>query len=300
MSIAHGKEQKMNKLATVSSTKTIVDKYGFRLTKSLGQNFLVDNNILERIIDSADLTGDDVVFEIGTGVGTLTRELSRHAKKVIAIEIDKKLIPILKETLSGCDNVTIINQDILKTDIEDLVDQYGEGRPIKIVANLPYYITTPIIMKFLESYIKVDSFVLMVQKEVADRIAAKPSTKDYGSLTVAIQYYADSSIMSTVPRSAFFPPPNVDSAVIKLSSRAERPVDVVDEKLFFKVIRGSFSKRRKTILNSLSTYEDFNKETVSKALKSAGIDPIRRGETLTIDEFALLTNSVAAEINSQS
>lgn len=300
MSIAHGKEPKMNKLATVSSTKTIVDKYGFRLTKSLGQNFLVDNNILESIIDSADLTGDDVVFEIGTGVGTLTRELSRHAKKVIAIEIDKKLIPILKETLSGCDNVTIINQDILKTDIEDLVDQYGEGRPIKIVANLPYYITTPIIMKFLESYIKVDSFVLMVQKEVADRIAAKPSTKDYGSLTVAIQYYADSSIMSTVPRSAFFPPPNVDSAVIKLSSRAERPVDVVDEKLFFKVIRGSFSKRRKTILNSLSTYEDFNKETVSKALKSAGIDPIRRGETLTIDEFALLTNSVAAEINSQS
>lgn len=300
MSIAHGKEPKMNKLATVSSTKTIVDKYGFRLTKSLGQNFLVDNNILESIIDSADLTGDDVVFEIGTGVGTLTRELSRHAKKVIAIEIDKKLIPILKETLSGCDNVTIINQDILKTDIEDLVDQYGEGRPIKIVANLPYYITTPIIMKFLESHIKVDSFVLMVQKEVADRIAAKPSTKDYGSLTVAIQYYADSSIMSTVPRSAFFPPPNVDSAVIKLSSRAERPVDVVDEKLFFKVIRGSFSKRRKTILNSLSTYEDFNKETVSKALKSAGIDPIRRGETLTIDEFALLTNSVAAEINSQS
>ena len=300
MSIAHGKEPKMNKLATVSSTKTIVDKYGFRLTKSLGQNFLVDNNILESIIDSADLTGDDVVFEIGTGVGTLTRELSRHAKKVIAIEIDKKLIPILKETLSGCDNVTIINQDILKTDIEDLVDQYGEGRPIKIVANLPYYITTPIIMKFLESYIKVDSFVLMVQKEVADRIAAKPSTKDYGSLTVAIQYYADSSIMSTVPRSAFFPPPNVDSAVIKLSSRAERPVDVVDEKLFFKVIRGSFSKRRKTILNSLSTYEDFNKETVSKALKSAGIDPIRRGETLTIDEFALLTNSVAAEINNQS
>ena len=300
MSIAHGKEQKMNKLATVSSTKTIVDKYGFRLTKSLGQNFLVDNNILESIIDSADLTGDDVVFEIGTGVGTLTRELSRHAKKVIAIEIDKKLIPILKETLSGCDNVTIIHQDLLKTDIEDLVDQYGEGRPIKIVANLPYYITTPIIMKFLESYIKVDSFVLMVQKEVADRIAAKPSTKDYGSLTVAIQYYADSSIMSTVPRSAFFPPPNVDSAVIKLSSRAERPVDVVDEKLFFKVIRGSFSKRRKTILNSLSTYEDFNKETVSKALKSAGIDPIRRGETLTIDEFALLTNSVAAEINNQS
>lgn len=283
----------MNKLVTLSSTREIVEKYGFRLTKSLGQNFLVDRNILDKIVDAAEISEEDIVFEIGTGVGTLTYELAQRAKKVIAIEIDKNLIPILQETLSEFNNVTIINQDILKTDIESIVNEHAEGGNIKVVANLPYYITTPIIMRFLESNVHVDAFVLMIQKEVADRIAAKPSTKDYGSLTVAIQYYAESKIIAKVPKTAFFPQPAVDSSVIKLSSRTEQPVVVEDEKLFFKVVRGSFAKRRKTILNSLSTYEDFNKETIAKALELANIDPRRRGETLTIEEFALLTNSVS-------
>lgn len=283
----------MNKLVTLSSTREIVDKYGFRLTKSLGQNFLVDRNILNKIVDAAEISAEDIVFEIGTGVGTLTYELAQKAKKVVAIEIDKNLIPILEETLAEFDNVTIINQDILKTDIEALVREHAAGNTIKVVANLPYYITTPIIMQFLESNVHVASFVLMIQKEVADRIAAKPSTKDYGSLTVAIQYYADSKIVTKAPKTAFYPQPAVDSSVIRLSSRESRPIAVSDEKLFFKVTRGSFSKRRKTILNALSTYEDFNKEIIAKALEIAEIDPKRRGETLTIEEFASLTNAVA-------
>lgn len=286
----------MNKLATFSRTKTLVDKHGFRLTKSLGQNFLVDNNILDKIIDAAEISEEDVVFEVGTGVGTLTYELAQRAKKVVAIEIDKNLIPILEETLTDFDNLAIVNQDILKTDIEELVRIHAGGGPIKVVANLPYYITTAIIMKFLESNIKIDSFVLMVQKEVADRITARPSTKDYGSLTVAMQYYAKSEQVCKVPKNAFFPAPNVDSTVIKLSSIEEKPVVISDEKLFFKVVRGSFSKRRKTLLNSLSTYEDFNKEVISSALEAAEIDGKRRGETLTIEEFAKLTNSVASEL----
>lgn len=282
----------MNNLATHSKTKEIIGRHGFRLTKSLGQNFLVDNNILNKIVEAAEITSEDVVFEIGTGIGTLTYELAQRAKKVVAIEIDKTLIPILEETLSEFDNVEIVNQDVLKTDLEKLYQEYAESTPIKVVANLPYYITTPIIMRFLESSIPLDSFVLMIQKEVADRIAAKPSTKDYGSLTVAIQYYADSKIVAKAPKSAFIPPPNVDSSVLKLSSKKNREVQVDDEELFFKVIRGSFSKRRKTILNSLSTYQDFDKPTVESALLHAGIDPKRRGETLTINEFATLTNSM--------
>lgn len=282
----------MSKLATLSTTRDLVNKHGFKLTKSLGQNFLIDNDILNEIVDSAHITSEDVVFEIGTGVGTLTYELAKRAKKVVAIEIDKNLIPILKETLAEFDNVTIINQDILKTNINEIVQEHTGDNKIKVVANLPYYITTPIIMKFLESSVKVETFVLMVQKEVADRIAAKPSTKDYGSLTVAMQYYADSEIVAKVPKGAFYPQPNVDSSVIKLSSKNERPVDVKDEQLFFKVVRGSFSKRRKTILNSLSTYEDFNKELILSALEKSDIDPRRRGETLTIEEFAILTNAI--------
>lgn len=286
----------MSRLATFSKTKEIIDRYGFRLTKSLGQNFLVDKNILDKIVSSAEITKEDVVFEVGTGIGTLTYELSQRAKKVVAVEIDKNLIPILEETLSGCDNVTIVNQDILKSDLSELFSKYGDSSKVKVVANLPYYITTAIIMKFLESRIPIECFVLMIQKEVADRITASPSTKDYGSLTVAIQYYANSKIVARVPKSAFVPPPNVDSCVIKLEAKENRDIGVLDEQLFFKVVRGSFAKRRKTILNSLSTYEDFDKQTILSALENAQIDFSRRGETLTIDEFAVLTNAVSDQL----
>ena len=280
----------MSKLASSKRTRDLIEKYGFRLTKSLGQNFLVDQNILDKIVDAAQITKEDVVFEIGTGIGTLTYELAMRAKKVVAIEIDKNLIPILEETLADCDNVKIVNQDILKTDILELAEEHSPNRPIKVVANLPYYITTAIIMKFLESGARLDSFVIMIQKEVADRITARPSTKDYGSLTVAIRYYATSSIVAKVPKGAFVPPPNVDSSVVKLQIRCKKDVEIHDEKLFFKVVRGSFSKRRKTILNALSTYENFGKDQVLRGLAAAKIDPRRRGETLTIDEFATLTN----------
>lgn len=282
----------MSKLATHSKTREIIENHGFRLTKSLGQNFLVDDNLLKKIVDAAEITKEDIVFEVGTGIGTLTYELAKRAKKVVAVEIDKNLIPILQDTLCEFDNVTIINQDILRTDLKELTPKYAQGRPIKVVANLPYYITTAIIMKFLESNISLDLFVLMIQKEVADRIAAKPSTKDYGSLTVAIQYYATSEIIAKAPKTAFVPQPNVDSSVIRLRIKTKREVQVQNEELFFKVVRGSFSKRRKTIFNSLSTYENFDKQTVLQALEKSGIDPKRRGETLSIDEFAELTNKM--------
>lgn len=285
----------MSKLAARSRAKEIMSNYDFRLTKSLGQNFLVDENILGKIVDAAELTDEDIVFEIGTGIGTLTYELATRAKKVIAVEIDRSLIPILEETLSEFDNIHIVNQDILKTDIKELVEQNAVGKSVKVVANLPYYITTAIIMKFLESEVALDSFVLMIQKEVAQRITAKPSSKDYGSLTVAIQYYASAEMIAKVPKSAFIPEPNVDSTVIRLKMKEKKAVEVFDESLFFKVVRGSFSKRRKTILNALSTYEDFDKERVLVALEKSNIDPKRRGETLTIDEFAVLTNNMLRE-----
>lgn len=285
-------ERNMSKLASYHKVKELIEKYGFRLTKSLGQNFLVDQNILNKIIDSAEITKEDIVFEVGTGIGVLTYELAKRAGQVVAIEIDKSLIPILEETLADFDTIQIVNQDILKTDIQALVDSFAQERKIKVVANLPYYITTAIIMKFLESGVGLDSFVIMVQKEVADRITAKPSTKNYGSLTVAIQYYATAETVVKVPRGAFIPPPNVDSSVIRLKIKERRSVQVHDEKLFFKVVRGSFSKRRKTILNSLTGYEDFDKTRVLSALEKSGIDPTRRGETLTIDEFAVLTNNM--------
>lgn len=282
----------MSNLATHKTTKAIVEKYGFNFTKSLGQNFLVDVNTLNKIVDGADINQDDIVFEIGTGIGTLTYELAKKAKKVVAIEIDKKLIPILKETLSEFDNVEIVNQDILKVDLSELVKEHAAGQKIKVVANLPYYITTPIIMRFLEEGINMSSMVIMVQKEVADRMAALPSTKAYGSLSVAIQYYADSKIIAKAPKGAFIPPPNVDSAVLKIEVKENKGVELSDTDLFFEVVKGSFSKRRKTILNSLSTYGDFNKEIVEKALDMAEIDPKRRGETLTIYEFANLSNQI--------
>lgn len=282
----------MSNLATHKTTKAIVAKYGFNFTKSLGQNFLVDGNILNKIVDGADIGSEDIVFEIGTGIGTLTYELAKKAQKVVAIEIDSRLIPILEDTLSEFDNVHIINEDILKVDLKSVVNQYAGDKKIKVVANLPYYITTPIIMRFLEEGINLDSMVIMIQKEVADRIAAKPSTKAYGSLSVAIQYYADSKIIAKAPKGAFVPPPNVDSSVLKISVKPEKDVELKDANLFFEVVKGSFSKRRKTIVNSLSTYGDFDKMIVGKALQMTEIDPQRRGETLTINEFASLSNMI--------
>lgn len=279
-------------LSSSKITAEIIKKYGFKMTKSLGQNFLINENILDKIIESADISSDDVVLEIGTGIGTLTQRLCENAKKVIAIEIDKNLIPILNETLSDYDNITIINKDILKTDINEELKNLSVNQKIKLVANLPYYITTPIIMKVLEDNVNVDCMVLMLQKEVADRMNATPSTKDYGSLSIAVQYYCDTDIVCKVPKSSFIPEPNVDSLVLKLVVNEKRKVEINDEELFFKIVRGSFSKRRKTILNSLSNYEDLgDKDKIQKLLEISEIDAKRRGETLSIYEFANLAKN---------
>ena len=253
---------------------------------------MINDNILDKIIESADISSDDVVLEIGTGIGTLTQRLCENAKKVIAVEIDKNLIPILNETLSDYDNITIINKDILKTDINEELKNLSVNQKIKLVANLPYYITTPIIMKVLEDKVNVDCMVLMLQKEVADRMNATPSTKDYGSLSIAVQYYCDTDIVCKVPKSSFIPEPNVDSLVLKLVVNEKRKVEINDEELFFKIVRGSFSKRRKTILNSLSNYEDLgDKDKIQKLLEISEIDAKRRGETLSIYEFANLAKN---------
>lgn len=279
-------------LSSSKITGEIIKKYGFKMTKSLGQNFLINENILDNIIESANINNDDVVLEIGTGIGTLTQRLCEKAKKVIAVEIDKNLIPILNETLSDYNNITIINKDILKTDINEELKNLSIHQKIKVVANLPYYITTPIIMKVLEDKVDVDCMVLMLQKEVADRMNAIPSTKDYGSLSIAVQYYCDTSIVCKVPKSSFIPEPNVDSLVLKLVVNEKRKVDIEDEDLFFRIVRGSFSKRRKTILNSLSNYEDLgDKEKIQKLLEISEIDSKRRGETLSIYEFANLAKN---------
>jgi dimethyladenosine transferase len=279
-------------LSSSKITAEIIKKYGFKMTKSLGQNFLINENILDKIIESADISSDDIVLEIGTGIGTLTQRLCENAKKVIAVEIDKNLIPILNETLSDYDNITIINKDILKTDINEELKNLSVNQKIKVVANLPYYITTPIIMKVLEDKVNVDCMVLMLQKEVADRMNATPSTKDYGSLSIAVQYYCDTDIVCKVPKSSFIPEPNVDSLVLKLVVNEKRKVEINDEELFFKIVRGSFSKRRKTILNSLSNYEDLgDKDRIQKLLEISEIDSKRRGETLSIYEFANLAKN---------
>lgn len=279
-------------LSSAKTTKNIIQKYGFKLTKSLGQNFLINENILNEIIEAADITKDDVVLEIGTGIGTLTSKLCERAKRVVAVEIDKNLLPILNETLSAYQNIDIINKDILKTDINEELKSLGINQKVKVVANLPYYITTPIIMKILEENVNVSVMVLMLQKEVANRINAQHSTKDYGSLSIAVQYYCDTQIICKVPKNSFIPEPNVDSLVIKLTVNEKRKVEIEDEELFFKLVRGSFAKRRKTILNSLTGYEDLaDKEKLEKLFEISQIDSKRRGETLTIQEFAKLTQN---------
>lgn len=280
-------------LGSPSATKEIINKYSFAFQKKFGQNFLIDSNILESIVSAADITKDDFVLEIGPGIGTMTQYLCEAARQVVAVEIDKMLIPILKDTLSEYDNVEVINQDVLKLDIKALAQEKNNGKPIKVVANLPYYITTPIIMGLFESKVPIESITIMVQKEVADRMQTGPGLKDYGALSLAVQYYADAKVQLNVSASCFMPRPNVDSAVIKLTAH-EKPVVDVDETLMFKVIRASFNQRRKTLVNGLknSSELDYTKEEIVQAIKAIGKEENIRGEKLTLEEFAALSNSL--------
>jgi 16S rRNA (adenine1518-N6/adenine1519-N6)-dimethyltransferase len=281
-------------IATPNRTKEILEKYGFSFKKSLGQNFLIDTNILRRIVDFAELSAETGVIEIGPGIGALTEQLARRAKKVVAFEIDQRLLPILAETLSPYPNVRIIHQDVLKADVRKVIDEEFVGmKDIMVVANLPYYVTTPIVMKLLTDRLPLRGIVVMLQKEVADRISARPGTKDYGSLSIAVQYYTKAETVMTVPRTVFVPQPNVDSAVIRLTKLPQPAVVVENEAFFFEVVRASFGQRRKTILNNLTSNlmnGKIFKETIEKVLHEVNIDPRRRGETLTITEFAALSD----------
>lgn len=285
----------MNKdIATPKRTKEILEKHGFSFKKSLGQNFLIDPNVLENIVSHANLTKEVGVIEIGPGIGALTEHLARKAGKVVAYEIDGRLLPVLADTLSPYDNVKVIHQDVLETDLKGMIEKEFLGyEEIVVVANLPYYVTTPIIMKFLLERIPITGMIIMMQKEVADRITATPGTKAYGSLSIAIQYYMDASVAMIVPKTVFVPQPNVESAVLKLTRKKELPAEVKDEDFLFQVSKGSFVQRRKTILNNLQTSLPNGKEKKEILLASfeeAGIDPGRRGETLSIEEFARLSN----------
>ena len=280
-------------LGTPSATKEIINKYSFAFQKKFGQNFLIDSNVLESIIRGAEITKDDFVLEIGPGIGTMTQYLCEAARQVVAVEIDKMLIPILEDTLSEYDNVEVINQDVLKVDIKSLADEKNNGKPIKVVANLPYYITTPIIMGLFESGVPIDSSTIMVQKEVADRMQTGPGSKDYGALSLAVQYYATAKVILNVSATCFMPRPNVDSAVIKLTRHKEPTVNVADEKLMFKIIRASFNQRRKTLVNGLKNSPElsFSKEQIVKAIEKIGKPETIRGEALTLEEFAELANA---------
>lgn len=280
-------------LGTPSATKEIINKYSFAFQKKFGQNFLIDSNVLESIIRGAEITKDDFVLEIGPGIGTMTQYLCEAARQVVAVEIDKMLIPILEDTLSEYDNVEVINQDVLKVDIKSLAEEKNNGKSIKVVANLPYYITTPIIMGLFESGVPIDSITIMVQKEVADRMQTGPGSKDYGALSLAVQYYATAKVILNVSATCFMPRPNVDSAVIKLTRHKEPTVNVADEKLMFKIIRASFNQRRKTLVNGLKNSPElsFSKEQIVKAIEKIGKPETIRGEALTLEEFAELANA---------
>ncbi len=286
---------KVKHLGNPTNTIEILNKYGFSFQKKFGQNFLIDENVVCKIVREAGVTKDDFVLEIGPGIGTMTQILCENAREVVAVEIDTKLIPILREdTLAPYDNVTVINEDILKLDIVKLAQERNNGKPIKVVANLPYYITTPIIMGLFESHVPLESITIMVQKEVADRMQVGPGTKDYGALSLAVQYYAKPQIVLNVPASCFMPRPNVDSAVIRLDRYDKPPVDVADEHLMFGIIRASFNQRRKTMTNSVCNAKELgiSKEKLSEALTQCGMPLTIRGEALTLDDFARLTNAI--------
>lgn len=282
----------MANLGIAKNTIEIIQKYDFVFQKRFGQNFLVDTHVLEKIIQAAGLTKEDLVLEIGPGIGTMTQYLAENAGRVMAVEIDSNLIPILKETLKDYDNVTVINEDILKVDVAALAEQYNGGRPIKVVANLPYYITTPIIMGLFESQVPIDNITVMVQKEVAERMQAGPGTKNYGALSLAVQYYAEPYIVANVPPNCFIPRPSVGSAVIRLTRHGKKPVEVKDEKLMFALIRASFNQRRKTLQNSLNNSAElsFSKEEIGEAIEKMGLSPSVRGEALTLEQFAKLAD----------
>ena len=283
-------------LGNPQNTIEILNKYKFVFQKKFGQNFLIDPHVLEKIIRAAGITQDDFVVEIGPGIGTMTQYLAAAARGVAAIEIDRALIPILKDTLSGYDNVTVINEDVMKVDLKKLAEEMNGGRPVKVVANLPYYITTPIIMGLFENHVPAESITVMVQKEVADRMQVGPGTKDYGALSLAVQYYARPEIMANVPPNCFMPRPNVGSAVIRLSVYKEPPVKAVDEKLLFAIIRASFNQRRKTLQNGLGHMPELgiSKEMTAQILEAMGLPVSVRGEALTLEQFADFANRAAA------
>ena len=284
-------------LGNPQETIAVLQKYNFAFQKKFGQNFLIDPRVLEKIIKAAEITEDDCVLEIGPGIGTMTQHLACAAKKVIAVEIDRALIPILQDTLSGWDNVKIINEDVMKVDLAKLAEEENGGKPLKVVANLPYYITTPIIMGLFENHVPLKSITVMVQKEVADRMQVGPGTKDYGALSLAVQYYAKPYIVANVPPNCFMPRPKVGSAVIRLERYEEPPVKVKDEKLMFRIIRASFNQRRKTLANGLknSAELDFTKEEIAAAIAGIGKEPGVRGETLTLKEFARLADELGGD-----
>ena len=280
-------------LGNPQNTIAVLQKYNFIFQKKFGQNFLIDTHVLDKIIRAAEIGKDDLVLEIGPGIGTMTQYLCEAARQVVAVEIDKMLIPILEDTLSEYDNVEVINQDVLKVDIKSLAEEKNNGKPIKVVANLPYYITTPIIMGLFESGVPIDSITIMVQKEVADRMQTGPGSKDYGALSLAVQFYATAKVILNVSATCFMPRPNVDSAVIKLTRHKEPTVNVADEKLMFKIIRASFNQRRKTLVNGLKNSPElsFSKEQIVKAIEKIGKPETIRGEALTLEEFAELANA---------
>ena len=285
-------------LSNPTNTLAVINRYNFVFQKKFGQNFLIDQGIVEKIVREAGVTGEDFVLEIGPGIGTMTQLLCENAREVAAVEIDKKLIPILEDTLSEYDNVTIINDDILKVDINALADEKNGGRPIKVVANLPYYITTPIIMGLFESHVPIESITIMVQKEVADRMQTGPGSKDYGALSLAVQYYAKPEIVVNVPPECFMPRPGVGSTVIRLRKHSTCPVDVKDEKLMFRIIRASFNQRRKTLANGLNNSPEinFSKDVINEAIEELGKGASVRGESLTLEEFAELANIFSSKI----
>ena len=281
-------------LGNPQKTIEVIQKYDFVFQKKFGQNFLIDPHVLDKIISAAEITKDDLVVEIGPGIGTMTQYLACAAREVVAIEIDKMLIPILQDTLSDYENVTVINEDVLKVDLKKLAEEKNGGRPVKVVANLPYYITTPIIMGLFENHVPVESITIMVQKEVADRMRMGPGTKDYGALSLAVQYYAEPYLVANVPQNCFMPRPKIGSAVIRLTTHEKPPVTVKDEKLMFRLIRASFNQRRKTLANGLNNSPElhYSKEQVATAIEKAGFSPSVRGEALTLEQFAKLADTL--------